>query len=134
MRSMTIGKLAAEAGVHVETVRYYERRGLIERPRARRGAARVYPEETVRRIRSIKRAQSLGFSLKEIKELLGLRLDDRARCGDVLIQAERKLAEVEEKLRALRAVKGRLRKLSTACRAEAPASECPILEALEGMN
>ncbi|MDP7385285.1 MAG: MerR family transcriptional regulator [Nitrospinota bacterium] len=126
MPPLTIGKLAAAAGVHVETVRYYERRGLIERPRARRGAVRVYPEEAVRRIRSIKRAQSLGFSLKEIKELLVLRLNDRARCGDVLVQAERKLGEVEEKLRALRAVKAQLRKLSSACRAERPPRSVPF--------
>lgn len=86
---MTIGKLAKQSGVGVETIRYYERRGLIERPQERRGAFRVYTPETVSRIRSIKRAQSLGFSLKEIKELMALRLEEGAMCGDVLLQTEK---------------------------------------------
>lgn len=131
MPELTIGRLAKEAGVNVETVRYYERRGLIERPTERRGAYRVYSAEAAARIRSIKRAQSLGFSLKEIKELLGLRLDEGARCGDVLVQAERKLSEIDERLQTLRAVRRELRKLTSACRDEAPLYECPILEALE---
>ncbi len=128
----TIGKLAKEAGVNVETIRYYERRGLIEPPAERRGAYRVYPPEMAARVRSIKRAQSLGFSLKEIKELMTLRLDERAMCGDVLAQTEKKITEIDEKLRSLRAVKRQLTRLASACREEAPVSECPILEAFDG--
>ncbi len=128
----TIGKLAKEAGVNVETIRYYERRGLIKQPAERRGAYRVYPPATAARVRSIKRAQSLGFSLKEIKELMTLRLDERAMCGDVLVQTEKKIAEIDEKLRSLRAVKRQLTRLASACREEAPVSECPILEAFDG--
>ena len=134
MRPMTIGKLAKESGVNVETVRYYERRGLIEQPRERRGAFRVYPPEAATLIRSIKRAQALGFSLKEIKELMALRLDEQTMCGDILAQAERKIAEIDEKLHSLRAVKCQLTRLASACREEAPISECPILEALDGKS
>ena len=128
----TIGKLAKEAEVNVETIRYYERRGLIEQPAERRGAFRVYPPGTAARVRSIKRAQSLGFSLKEIKELMTLRLDERAMCGDVLAQTEKKITEIDEKLRSLRAVKRQLTRLASACREEALVSECPILEAFDG--
>ncbi len=132
MDPFTIGKLARKADVNVETIRYYERRGLIERPGERRGAFRVYPAETASLVRSIKRAQSLGFSLKEIKELMALRLDEEAMCGDVLAQTEKKIAEIDEKLRSLRAVKKQLVRLASVCRETAPASECPILEAFEG--
>lgn len=128
---LTIGRLARLAGVGVETVRYYERRGLIERPRERRGAFRVYPPDAVGRLRAVKRAQGLGFSLEEIRGLLELRLEDRARCGDVLRRAERKVAEIEGKIRGLQRVRRELRALAAACRGDAPASLCPILAALE---
>ena len=129
MDSLTIGKVAREAGVNVETVRYYERRGLVERPARRRGAYRVYPPETVGRIRSIKRAQQLGFSLEEIRELLAMRVNAKARCGDVLAQAERKIEEIDAKIESLRAVRQSLGRLTEACRMEQPVTECPILVA-----
>lgn len=132
MTPLTIGKLARETGVNVETVRYYERRGLVARPRERRGAYRVYPPEAVTRIRGIKRAQSLGFTLEEIKELFGLQIDEKARCQDVLRQAQGKIAEIDEKLKTLRAVKRELEKLTSACHAELPVYECPIMHALSG--
>ncbi len=131
MGSLTIGKLARQASVNVETVRYYERRGLIDRPSERRGAFRVYPDEAVTRIRSIKRAQSLGFSLKEIKELFDLRLDEKARCGDVMTQTERKLEEIDGKIQLLRRVERELRKLIAACEEEKSLCDCPIIEALD---
>lgn len=131
---LTIGRLARLAGVGVETVRYYERRGLIERPRERRGAFRVYPPGAVGRLRAVKRAQGLGFSLEEIHSLLELRLEDRARCGDVLRRAERKVAEIEGKIRGLQRVRRELRALAAACRGDAPASACPILAAFDGAD
>jgi MerR family mercuric resistance operon transcriptional regulator len=130
MDSLTIGKVARGAGVNVETVRYYERRGLIDRPSERRGAYRVYPPETVHRIRSIKRAQGLGFSLEEIKDLLAMSANANARCGDVRSQAERKVDEIEEKIRSLRAVRRSLSQLAEACQANKPITECPILKSL----
>jgi MerR family mercuric resistance operon transcriptional regulator len=131
MGALTIGKLAKEAEVNVETVRYYERRGLIEQPKERRGAFRVYPADAVAHIRSIKRAQSLGFSLKEIKELFDLRLDENARCGDVMTQTERKLEEIDAKIRMLQRVERELRKLIAACEEEQLLCDCPIIEALD---
>lgn len=130
MNFLTIGKVAREAGVNVETVRYYERRGLIERPASRQGAYRVYPAETAARIRSIKCAQKLGFSLDEIKELLALRVDAEARCGDVWEQTEQKIKEIDEKINSFQAVKRSLRRLAEACRMELPVTECPILKSL----
>jgi MerR family mercuric resistance operon transcriptional regulator len=130
-RPLTIGQLARLAGVGVETVRYYERRGLIARPREREGAFRVYPPEAAGRLHAIKRAQALGFSLEEIRDLLELRLEDRARCGDVLRRAERKVAEIEGKIRGLQRVRRELRALAAACRKDAPASLCPVLAAFE---
>ncbi|MEK6710162.1 MAG: heavy metal-responsive transcriptional regulator [Nitrospinota bacterium] len=133
-RPLTIGELARRAGVGVETVRYYERRRLIERPREREGAFRVYPPDAAGRLRAIKRAQGLGFSLEEIRDLLNLRLEDRARCGDVLRRAERKVAEIEGKIRGLQRVRRELQALAEACRGDAPASACPILAALDGAD
>ena len=131
---MTIGRLAKQAGVNVETVRYYERRELIDQPKERRGAFRVYPAEAVRRLRTIKRAQQLGFSLEEIRELLELKLSNTAHCRDVQLQAERKVAEIEEKIRELSKVKRELESLVSACRAEASVAECPILVALDPLS
>ena len=128
---MTSGAVAARPGVNIETVRYYERRGLIEQPKERRGAFRVYPADAVAHIRSIKRAQSLGFSLKEIKELFDLRLDENARCGDVMTQTERKLEEIDDKIRMLQRVERELRKLIAACEEEQLLCDCPIIEALD---
>ena len=132
MRGLTIGRVARQAGVGVETVRFYERRGLIDEPPRRQSGYRQFPEETVRRIRFIKRAQELGFSLKEIKELLALRLDSRAKCEDVLKRAESKIAEIEDKIRSLQAMKDALAGLLEACNGRGPASKCPILESLDG--
>ena len=127
---MTIGKVAKEAGVNVETVRYYERRGLIERPTLRQGAFRTYPLETVIRIRTIKRIQSLGFTLEEIKDLLSIRSNERARCEDVLLKVQRKISEIDDNARSLRAIKRQLTTLASACRSEQMVSDCPILENL----
>ncbi len=131
MKPLTIGKVARRASVGVETVRFYEREGLIEEPPRRESGYRQYPEETVSRIRFIRRAKELGFSLKEIKELLALRIDPEASCEDIRQRAEAKIADIEEKVRTLRRMKKALVKLTAACNGRAPVSECPILEALE---
>lgn len=131
MESMTIGKLAREVGVGVETIRYYERRGLIEEPPRRESGYRQYPQDTVQRLRFIRRAKELGFTLKEIRELLALRLDPGTTCGDVRRRAEAKIGDIEEKIRTLRRMKEALQKLTLACSGHGPLSECPILEAME---
>jgi len=131
MTSMTISELAKAADVHVETVRYYERRGLLPEPPRRSSGYRVYPETMVTRLRFIKNAQELGFSLAEIEKLLALRVDAVTSCAEVRRQAEVKLAEVEQKLQALQEIQAALSRLVVACDQGGPQGECPILEALE---
>ena len=130
MRSLTIGQLAKEAQVNVETVRYYERRGLMPEPPRRESGYRQYPLDSVARIRFIKRAQELGFSLKEISELLSLRIDPDTTCGDIKRKAELKVEDIERKIRTLQSMKRALTKLVSSCRGRGPTSECPILEML----
>jgi len=130
MRNLTIGQLARTARVNVETVRFYERRGLIPDPPRRESGYRQYSEDAVSRIQFIKRAKELGFSLKEIAELLSLRVDPDTTCGDLKRRAEIKIAGVEEKIRALQRIKKALTKLVVLCRGSGPSSECPIMEIL----
>ncbi len=124
----SIGK---KAGVNIETIRYYERRGLIPKPSRRESGYRQYTRETVTRIQFIKRAKELGFSLREILELLSLRLDPATTCGDVKKRAEIKIADIEEKIRILQGMKRALITLTLECKGSGPARECPILEALD---
>jgi MerR family mercuric resistance operon transcriptional regulator len=131
MTNMTIGKLAKQSGVGVETIRFYERKGLIEKPPRRESGYRQYPDETVRRVLFIKRAKALGFTLREIKELLALRIRPEATCGDVLHQAEAKIADIEERIMTLQRMKQALTTLTVACSGRGPASRCPILEAMK---
>lgn len=114
MMRFTIGKLARASGVGVETVRFYERKGLIKRPPAQEGY-RTYAEEDARRIRFIKRAQELGFTLREIKGLLELNANPRATCADVKRHTDAKMNEIEKKIRDLRKMKRMLTRLSDAC-------------------
>ena len=128
---MTIGELANLAGVGVETVRYYEREGLIEQPRRRGRTFRKYPAETIARIRFIRAAKDLGFSLKEVGELLALRVDPRRNCTDVQQKAFAKIADIDAKLASLRGMRDALTKLADACDGEGAVGDCPILDALE---
>ena len=128
---LTIGKLAKALGVNIQTVRYYERRRLLS-PMARRPSGyRLYGEDALRRLRFIKNAQTLGFTLHEIAELLNLRVSSLARCGDVQRKAQTKLVQVEAKFRDLRALARALRSLIQTCRAGQPTDRCPILKSLE---
>ena len=131
MNGLTIGGVAAQAEVHIETLRYYERRGLVERPPRSASNYRRYPEEVVRRVRFIKRAQELGFSLNDIKELLSLRAAPETGCREVRAHAEAKIKDIDEKIGGLTAMKHALSTLVTACSGEGPLGDCPILESLE---
>ncbi len=131
MKPLTIGKVARHAGVGIETIRFYEREGLIDDPPRRESGYRQYGEEAVSRIRFIRRAKELGFALKEIKELLSLRASPRSRCADVRRRAEVKIKDIAQKVRALQRMKKALVKLTAACSGRGPVTECPILEALE---
>lgn len=127
----TIGKVASLAGVGVETIRFYEREGLITRPPRKESTYRQYPEETIARISFIKRAKELGFSLKEIKEILSLSINPEVTCEDIRVRAEVKITDIETKIKNLKRMKRALAKLTAACRGEVTADKCPILEALE---
>jgi MerR family transcriptional regulator, copper efflux regulator len=131
MEGLTSGEVAERAGVHIETLRYYERRGLIERPPRSATNYWLYPEDAVRRVRFIKRAQEIGFSLKDIKELLSLRAAPEAGCAEVRAHAAAKIKAIDEKIGTLRAMKHALSTLVRACSGEGPRTDCPILQALE---
>ena len=131
MKTLTIGRLAKEAGVNLETVRYYERRGLLPRPPRSASGYRLFPDEAAGRLRFIRRAQELGFSLAEIRELLSLRVSRTAKRTDVRRRAEAKIADIAAKIRSLDSMKRALRKLTRACAGCGPIAECPILESLD---
>jgi MerR family transcriptional regulator, copper efflux regulator len=131
MQGLTIGKLAKAANVGVETVRFYEREGLIAEPPRRRSGYRQYPTDTVRRVLFIRRAKELGFSLKEISELLSLRVEPSITCADVRAVARGKISDIETKISQLERMKAALDRLARACRGQGPTSECPILDALD---
>ncbi len=134
MKSLTIGHLAKQAGVNLETVRYYERRGLLLRPPRSASGYRLFPAEAARRLRFIRRAQELGFSLAEIGELLSLRVSRSTTSGDIRARAEVKIADIEGKINSLESMKKTLRKLTRVCDGCAPLVECPILESLDREN
>ena len=131
MTSMKIGEVADRGGVNLQTIRYYEREGLLPQPPRLPSGYRVYSEPTVRRVRFIKRAQELGFTLAEIRELLSLRIDHDRDRSEVRAIAEAKVADIQEKIRTLSSMKDALLRLTEHCRGHGPASECPILESLD---
>ncbi|HEY6542930.1 MAG TPA: MerR family transcriptional regulator, partial [Ktedonobacteraceae bacterium] len=128
---LSIGQVARRAGVGVETVRYYEREGLLEEPPRRASGYRQYSEEVIKRLHFIKCAQKLGFSLKEINELLLLRVDAQTACEEVKQRTEAKIAEVERKLFELQCMRQALIQVAALCEGQGPNSRCPMLEALD---
>lgn len=131
MKPFTIGKVAKAAGVGVETIRFYERRGLIAQPRRPgNGGARDYDADTVARLRFIRQAKDIGFSLAEITELLLLRDDGRAGCETVRARAISKRRDIEDKLQKLREMRDVLDGLIVGCPGKGHLSECTILEAM----
>lgn len=130
--TLTIGELARRAGVNLDTVRYYERRRLLPKPARSASGYRRFPPELVRRIRFIKHAQALGFTLTEIKELLALRVDPDTSCAEVRSRARAKVSDIEQKIRSLEGMKRALGQLAETCSGRGPVSDCPILENLGG--
>ena len=131
MKPLTIGQVAKDSGVGVETIRFYEREGLIGKAARLPSGYRQYDPEVIRRIRFIQRGKDLGFSLREIGELLSLRLARRRACADVKTRATAKIADVESKIAALERMKSALMRLTEACAGRGSVSECPILDALD---
>ena len=124
----TISKTARLLDISVETIRYYERRGLIQQPAKPRQGYRQYSDETINRIRFIKRAQSLGFTLKEISGLLSL---NDSPCGEVQKLAASKLASVQEKIRDLSGLEKALSALLRQCQENDDESRCPVIDAFQ---
>ena len=130
-QSLTIGKAAHQGGVKVQTIRYYERRGLLPKPARTAAGYRMYSDEAIRRLRFIRQAQALGFSLNEIEDLLSMRMRPGTTCGDIKQRARQKIATVNGKIEELQRIKDALGRLARACHGEGPTSECSIVEALE---
>ena len=128
---LKIGQLAKQVGVNIETIRYYERLNLLAPMSRLPSGYRLYNRDSQRRLRFIKNAQALGFTLHEIEELLDLRASSKARCGDIQRKAEAKLKHVEAKVRDLQSLEAALRRLIRTCRAGQPTDHCPILQSLE---
>ncbi len=133
MESLTIGKIARRAEVGIETIRFYQREGLIDEPPRRESGYRQYPEETVSRLLFIKRAKEIGFTLREIKELLELQIasPSTSTCDEVRKLAEEKIADIRSKTEMLRRMEAALVELVDSCRGRVVANSCPILDVLQ---
>ena len=131
MAALTIGKIAKAAEIGVETVRFYEREGLIAEPPRRPSGYRQYPPDTVNRLRFIRRAKDLGFTLKEIGELLDLRVNPTRSCAEVRELAKAKRADIEGKIVELARIRAALTAFVRTCRGKGSTSVCPLLDALD---
>jgi Hg(II)-responsive transcriptional regulator len=129
MGTLTIGRLAHAAGVGIDTVRFYERAGLLKKPQRTAAGYRLYAQSDAARLRFIRRAKALGFSLEEIAELLRLN-DGGGRRGAVRALAEQRLSEIEQKLTELNRMRETLRDLVHQCHGDGPLAGCPIIEAV----
>lgn len=131
MKAMKIGEVAKLSEVGIETIRYYERQGLLAEPKRRPSGYRQYDESVVSRLQFIRRAKELGFTLAEIKELVGLWYDTETRCEHVRERAERKVEDIEAKIRSLQKMKRSLKQLITGCQANDSIGDCPLMEGID---
>jgi len=127
---LTIGKLAKKAAVSIDSIRFYERRGLLAEPTRTESNYRVYPLEAADRLRFIKKAQRLGFSLGEIQDLLELSHNPAASKADIKAKTEEKIKDIRGKIQDLRRMLKALEQLDESCDGHGPVDECPILKAL----
>jgi len=130
-RTLSTGELARAAGVGLETIRYYERRGLLREPARSAAGHRLYTPDDLRRVRFVRRAQALGFTLEEINELLALRVVQGEPCDGVSSAADRVIGRIDQKVEELKAMRAALMRLRSACDIAEPTGHCPILDALE---
>jgi Hg(II)-responsive transcriptional regulator len=128
---LSIGQIARKTGVTVETVRFYEREQLIAAPERTASGYRLYPPETIKRLRFIHSAKEAGFSLKDIGELLALRQKPGTSCADIKLQAVQKLEEVSRKIEDLERIRDALVRMIMKCSGTGNLSTCPILEELD---
>lgn len=128
---MSIGELSKISSVGIETIRYYERMGLLKPVSRKTSGYRVFNRDSYRTLRFLKHAQELGFTLSEIKDLLRLRADKRSRCNDVKARAEKHLNDVEEKIEKLSRIRAVLSDLVDQCRSKKTNEGCPILNCFD---
>jgi Hg(II)-responsive transcriptional regulator len=124
------GEVARQSGVNIQTLRYYERRGLLHAPPRRDSGYREYTPQAVETVRFVKRAQELGFSLEEVESLLDLAAGGPPSCDKARDLATRKLAQLDGKVASLRAMQSSLRRLVATCDKPQRQRECPLLDAL----
>ncbi len=127
---MKIGEVAKAAGLGIDAIRFYEREGLIPIPDRRPSGYRDYPPTVVLSLHFIRRAKELGFSLREIRELISLERDESASAADVQELAQRKLVDIEERIKSLQGMRRALRKALESCPGRGPTSDCSILRSL----
>lgn len=128
--SLTIGRVASSAGVAIDTIRFYEREGLLPAPRRRPSGYREYDQDAVSRLRFIRRAKDLGFTLEEIRDLLALSSDRHGGVGGVRERAAARLKAIDERIAELQRVRAGLSELVDACPGHGAPEDCPILKAL----
>lgn len=131
MEIFSIGQLAQRANVNLETIRFYERKGLLPKPPRNKSGHRQYSVKELKRTEFIKKTQSLGFSLQEISDLLSLKVQPGKTCGDVKEKVKAKLIDIEAKIETLQRMREVLFRLATHCPGKGPLNECPILETLD---
>jgi MerR family transcriptional regulator, copper efflux regulator len=134
MNSMTIGQVAQKAGIGIETIRFYERKGLIDEPPRKESGYRLYNADVVDRLAFIQQAKTLGFTLAEIQELLSLKISPETTSREIKMIAEAKLVDIEAKIKILKRMQRALKKLVGQCPGRGPVDHCPILEALGSVN
>ena len=131
MDGLTIGGLARESGVGVETIRFYERRGLVEQPERPQSGYRKYSPETIARVKFIRNAKELGFSLREISELLALEADTEDGRKETREKTEAKIAEIDGRIASLQGLRGHLVELVETCRSGRRKCRCPIMDTMK---
>lgn len=134
MENLTIGRLAKKVGVTVDTVRFYERCGLIAEPARTKANYRIYPEADVERLHFIVQAKKLGFTLHEIKEILTLRHDPAASKADIKQRTEIKIKDIKDKIADLAKILAALEHLADSCDGHGSLDDCPILAAMSSGN
>ena len=134
MATLTTSELARQGGVNLESIRFYERERLLPKPPRTASGYRMFTPDDVRRVRFIKRAQELCFSLREIKELLALRFEPDTSCADVRKRAETKLSDIDQRISDLKRMRRILARLTIACPGRGNINGCPILESLDSTN
>jgi len=131
MKFMKIGEVAKQSEVGIETIRYYEREGLLAEPQRRPSGYRQYDESVVARLLFIRRTKELGFTLAEIKEFLVLWFDANTRCEHIRQRASQKITDIEEKIRSLQKMKRSLKKVIIECESKDSVDDCPLLEGID---